>query len=664
MSLLNQKPTILHPQYRADIDGLRAVAVLSVLIFHAFPVFLPGGFIGVDIFFVISGFLICTIIFSNLNHSSFSFIDFYSRRIRRIFPALIIVLISSWLIAWFALLPEEFKSLGKHILGGAGFVSNIVLWSESGYFDTASIAKPLLHLWSLGIEEQFYLVWPLLMWFAFRERLSLLYTTIIILIGSFALNIALITSAPIATFYSPLTRVWELLFGALLAWALLPGNQGNKDTLQTLASSLSLTQKNGCALIGLACIGLSLVLTEESSAFPGWWALLPVLGATLLLLAGPGAWINRHILSSKVMVWFGLISFPLYLWHWPLLAFANIIEGRNSFGIRVSLVLVSIFLAWLTYQYVEKPLRFGKTSTEAKVKATWGLIFIMGLVAYTGYTAFIRDGIPVQRMLFRSSNPMLNEILTYKFQTGPAWQMGDCYLTEQQQASEFKDCGATLDHKKLTVFLWGDSHAAHLYPGFKKTYGDKYNLVYRAASACPPILGLEKSTRPYCKSINESTMALIKKLHPDVVVLAGNWKDNPWQDLAITINALKEIGISNIDVVGPVPTWEHNLPKQVFLYCKEVASCEIPKYMQKGLVSQVFALDELMNQFFQQRSVSYLSAIQILCKEGACLVRVGEKGNTITAWDSEHLTDVGSEYLVSNFESNRYKSNPFQASRK
>lgn len=454
-SLSNKTSTILHPHYRADIDGLRAIAVLSALIFHAFPAFLPGGFIGVDIFFVISGFLICTIIFSNLNHGSFSFIDFYSRRIRRIFPALIIVLISCWLIAWFALLPEEFKSLGKHILGGAGFVSNLVLWSESGYFDTASSAKPLLHLWSLGIEEQFYLVWPLLMWLAFRLRVSLLYVTLIILIGSFVLNIELITSAPIATFYSPLTRVWELLFGALLAWMLLPGYQGKKDTLQTLASSLSLAQKNSCALIGLACIGLSLVLIKESSAFPGWWALLPVIGATLLLLAGPSAWINRHILSSKVMVWFGLISFPLYLWHWPLLAFTNIIEGRYSFGVRACLVLLSILLAWLTYRIVEKPLRFGILFTKGKIKVVWGLLLLMGVVAYMGYAAYIRDGIPVQRMLFRSSNPMLNEILTYKFQTGSAWRMGDCYLTEQQQPSEFKDCGATIDPKKATMVLWG-----------------------------------------------------------------------------------------------------------------------------------------------------------------------------------------------------------------
>lgn len=640
----------LHPIYRADIDGLRAIAVLAVVIFHAFPESLPGGFIGVDLFFVISGFLISTIIFANLYQGSFSFIDFYSRRIRRIFPALIIVLISSWIVAWFMLLPEEFKSLGKHILGGAGFASNLVLWNESGYFDAASSAKPLLHLWSLGIEEQFYLIWPLLMWIVFRLRLSLIYTTLIVLLISFVGNVFFITPDPVATFYSPLTRMWELLFGAVLAWLLLPRHMSDKDSLHAYIKSLSLNQKNICAVTGLSCIVLSLTLITDSSAFPGYWALLPTTGAFLLLLAGPNTFVNQRILSSKVMVWFGLISFPLYLWHWPLLTFANIVDGKQSLGIRLALVCIAVLLAWFTYCLIEKPLRFGILTTRAKKKLVWALLIAMSFIAYIGYAAYIRDGIPIQRMLFRSSNLILNEIMTYKFETGPAWQMGDCYLTEHQAASDFKDCGANLDPKKSTIFLWGDSHAAHLYPGFKKIYGDQYNVVHRSASACPPILGLNKPSRPQCMAINETTLALIKKLKPEVVILAGNWRDNPWSNLTNTINALKDIRSLSINIVGPVPVWENNLPKQIFLYCKEHAPCEIPSYMQMGLIPQVFALDQDMKRLFEKPNVHYLSAIKILCKSGACLVRVGDKGNTITAWDSEHLTDIGSEYLVSHFE--------------
>lgn len=181
---------LTHPKYRPDIDGLRAIAILSVVGFHAFPDWVKGGFIGVDIFFVISGYLISTIIFDSLEHNRFSFVEFYSHRIKRIFPALLLVLISCFIFGWFTLLADEYKQLGKHIAGGAGFVSNFIFWNESGYFDNAAQTKPLLHLWSLGIEEQFYIIWPWLLWFTWKKRLNFLTITIAVAIISFGLNIA------------------------------------------------------------------------------------------------------------------------------------------------------------------------------------------------------------------------------------------------------------------------------------------------------------------------------------------------------------------------------------------------------------------------------------------------------------------------------------------
>lgn len=651
MSLKKEPALILHPRYRPDIDGLRAIAIFSVLIFHAFPEYLPGGFIGVDIFFVISGFLICTIIFENLAQNSFSFIDFYSRRIRRIFPALGIVLLSSWLLAWFTLLPEEFKSLGKHILGGAGFVSNLVLWNESGYFDADSNTKPLLHLWSLGIEEQFYLLWPIVMWVAYRFKISFILLTLGVLLFSFTLNLFLISDAPVAVFYSPITRVWELLFGSVLAWVLLPKKQKAQHRIQQFIQSLNAAQSNGCAAIGILLMLVSLAFITENSAFPGWWALLPVMGSALLILSGPHAWVNQKILSYRVMVWFGLISFPLYLWHWPLLSFTHLIDGTNSIVTRFSMVLLSILLAWLTYRFIERPFRFGRLASQpVQAKVILSLMAFMCLVAYMGYAAYVRDGIPIPRMLFRSSNLLLNEILTYKFQTGPAWRMGSCYLTEKQNAGDFGSCGANIDPAKSTVVLWGDSHAAHLYPGFEKAYINEINLVQRTASACPPILQIDKISRPFCKDINDQTLGLITKLRPQRVLLAGNWRDNSWSDLSKTIKALKAIGVANIDLVGPVPVWENNLPKQIFLFCKKNTPCEIPVRMQMGLVTKVFELDQQMAQFAIQENVNYLSPIKVLCNVQGCLIRTGEAGNTITSWDSEHLTDAGAQYLVSKFE--------------
>jgi peptidoglycan/LPS O-acetylase OafA/YrhL len=228
--------TLSHPKYRADIDGLRAVAVLVVVFFHMFPKWLKGGFVGVDIFFVISGFLISSIILSNLENGTFSFRAFYARRIKRIFPALIIILMTSFALGWLCvLLAAEFKQLGEHMAAGAGFVSNLVLWKEAGYFDNAAEAKPLLHLWSLGVEEQFYIVWPLLLWLIHRLKLNFLYVTLAILIFSFAINVGIATHDTVSAFYSPLSRFWELFLGGSLAyvtlhkpkWALRTRGQGS-----------------------------------------------------------------------------------------------------------------------------------------------------------------------------------------------------------------------------------------------------------------------------------------------------------------------------------------------------------------------------------------------------------------------------------------------------
>jgi peptidoglycan/LPS O-acetylase OafA/YrhL len=211
---------LTHPKYRPDIDGLRAIAILSVVSFHAFPLLVNGGFIGVDIFFVISGFLISTIIIGSLEGGGFSFAEFYVRRINRIFPALILVMIACLLFGWFALVAAEYKQLGKQIAGGAGFVANFLFLNESGYFDGAADTKPLLHLWSLGVEEQFYILWPVLMWFAWKKRLDLLSIALVVGVISFALNVYVVRNDPSTAFYSPQTRFWELMAGSILAYVL------------------------------------------------------------------------------------------------------------------------------------------------------------------------------------------------------------------------------------------------------------------------------------------------------------------------------------------------------------------------------------------------------------------------------------------------------------
>ena len=279
-----------HPTYRPDIDGLRAIAVLLVVGFHAFGI--QAGFIGVDIFFVISGFLISSILFSDFQNHSLSIIDFYRRRIRRIFPALLTVLLFCFGLGWFTLLADEFAALNKHIAAGLAFVSNLVLLGESGYFDSASNTKILLHLWSLGIEEQFYIFWPLLLILFCRLKLKIGALLFTLLAASFLLNVALIYSYPTATFYLPVTRVWELLIGSVLAYRSVLQNRP-----LVLWGSANLS-----AWLGFILLILANIFINDRSAFPGWWALLPTLSAALLLSAGPSTWFNQHVLSSRLLV--------------------------------------------------------------------------------------------------------------------------------------------------------------------------------------------------------------------------------------------------------------------------------------------------------------------------------------------------------------------------
>ncbi|HYR05562.1 MAG TPA: acyltransferase family protein, partial [Gallionella sp.] len=332
--------------YRSDIDGLRAIAVLAVVVFHAFPSLLLGGFAGVDIFFVISGFLISKHIWEELNAGAFSVKTFYARRVRRIFPALSVVLLACLVMGWVLLTPAEYEQLGKHVVAGAIFVSNLVLWKESGYFDNAADTKPLLHLWSLGIEEQFYIVWPLLLAFFWRYTRHFGWAFLGITGVSLAYSMMIVRHDAVADFYSPLTRFWELALGAGLAYLV-----AHKPTISAMSRTL-------VSWFGLGLVLASFVVIEKNYAFPGAWALLPTLGAACLIYAGESAWPNRQVLSLRLLVWVGLISYPLYLWHWPLLTFVRIMEsGTPSVGLRVWLVIASFALAWLTYKFLERPVR-------------------------------------------------------------------------------------------------------------------------------------------------------------------------------------------------------------------------------------------------------------------------------------------------------------------
>lgn len=437
-------------EYRPDIDGLRAIAVLSVVFYHAFPNLLTGGFAGVDVFFVISGFLISSILFQNIDRGTFSIAHFYSRRIRRIFPALVLVLSCVLFFGWFCLFPDELQQLGSHAASSAGFIQNFTLWKESGYFDNASETKPLLHIWSLGIEEQFYFLWPLLLCLAgklgkgHRKQKFFFLAIVSVLIVSFALNVNLIATDPTKTFYLPQYRFWELAVGGVLSWMLLYGP----------APRFRRWAKDALAFLGLSLLFAVFFKFNKETPFPGTAALLPVFGTAFVIFAGPDALVNRKLLSSRFLVGLGLMSYPLYLWHWPILSFGRIIYGEMpTEKFRLLAVALSIVLSWLTVKLVEKPYRFGNQSIRLKIASLCVSVFVVGvcgiLLKHTTNEMLTEDQVETERLIS-------NAIATCR-KTFPDWAINLELGTDQW---------CRMEKERNTIALVGDSHSAHLYYGF------------------------------------------------------------------------------------------------------------------------------------------------------------------------------------------------------
>jgi peptidoglycan/LPS O-acetylase OafA/YrhL len=460
------------------------------VIFHAFPALMPGGFVGVDIFFVISGFLISGIIFKGLQRDTFTFSGFYANRIKRIFPALLLVLACCFAFGWFFLFPGEFAQLGKHIFGGAGYVENFVLRREAGYFDTSSFRKPLMHLWSLGIEEQFYLTYPFLLWLTWRLRRNFLAVIVPLVLMSFVLNLFKTRSDSVASFFLPQTRFWELWAGGLLAYVGIFNQNGRISVTADLAgiaphpaeldpSPRAVTAKNIFSVLGIVLITFAIFRVDEK-AYPGWHALIPVCGASLLILGGPSAWINRRILSNRFAVFVGLISYPLYLWHWPILSFPRIISGRElTFTASAIAVTVSGVLSWATWRFVENPIRFGRRTWTK----TASLVLLSVIIAFVGYTTFRQDGF-AQR--FKNLPDELGKAQPEQ------WSTAECRKRVGTDEMEFCRGGA---RSPADVLLIGDSHAATLYRALARAYEQRsQTLMNIGAPGCVPFYDTESYT--------------------------------------------------------------------------------------------------------------------------------------------------------------------------
>lgn len=616
-------------RYRPEIDGLRTVAVVPVILFHAgFKIF-SGGYVGVDVFFVISGYLITTIILSELEEGCFSLSHFYERRARRILPALFTVMACCLPFAYVWMLPDQLEAFSKSLLAVVVFASNILFWSEEGYFASAAELKPLLHTWSLAVEEQYYLLFPLFLMVLWRfGKHTLLFAVVALTLVSLGLSEWGWRNAPSANFFLAPTRAWELFTGSICAFLLL----GREPRANNLAS-----------MAGLGLIVFAILFFDEHTPFPSVYALAPVAGTALVILFAGGGTLVARLLSTRGFVGVGLISYSAYLWHQPLFAFARLRDVHEPSAIVMgSLAILAILLAWITWWFVEQPFRkrapvFPRTRRTVFVASgAVGLVFMsIGLAGYLG------DGFK-----WRLTPEQLEIEKFAQYPTQEIYEEGRCFLRPEQDYLAYSE---TCTAKGTGAMLIGDSHAAAL----ASYLGGRKGFARLTASACPPALNFDFAKRRHCRAINDFWVGKIRENSPKYLYLHANWAAywdfSGFKDaLRVTIETLSEMG-PQIILVGAVPRFQPNLPK--ILLNRRVQPVAGTKAGAQNVVIRQVNSD--LGALALATGVLFWDPVQELCDaEDSCLavteavdgdMSIGQV--SLLVWDYGHLTLTGASEL-------------------
>lgn len=636
-----------HHDYRPDIDGLRAIAVLAVVAYHAKAWVLPGGFVGVDVFFVISGFLISGIILQRLRQGTFSIADFYARRIRRIFPALSLVLLTCLAAGWFLLLPSELADLGGDVAAGAGFVSNIRFWTQTNYFGPDVSSKPLLHLWSLGIEEQFYLMWPFALAFLWRRERRVT-PVVALIVASFAVSMYLSLTDARSAFYLPVTRLWELLLGSLLAYTTLTHGDPVRVALRLTskgkgdADAMRIANtREVFAWTGLLCIGLAFALVRTTSVFPGAWALLPTMGTALLIAAGPRAWVNRTVLSNQAMVGVGLISYPLYLWHWPAIAVIRINYPDVSYAVKIAGLLGAFVAAYLTYRVLERWVRH--TRGSAMVTALCSAQFVLLLVGLVlvWQRGFPARGDAVHRRIYAVDTH------SPEADAEPSDTLASLCMIMWNEREFVPPCYSVPPgaERQPHVMLWGDSFAAHWRPGLKRVFGDSATLSQLTSAGCAPILDYVEKERPNCAALNRFALARIAETKPDVVVLSGRWSSYPaYPQVAKTLAALKALGVPRVVLIGSSAQYHQTVPRLLLIALS--SGGRAPTRMQPTMMPLLREVDDTLRRIASSSGATFVAPLDAQCNVRGCLVALDTGAVGITTRDDGHLTAIGARQVA------------------
>ncbi|MGJ5034179.1 acyltransferase family protein [Bradyrhizobium sp. HKCCYLRH3059] len=621
--------------HREDIDWLRAIAVLSVVAFHFEAPAIFGGFVGVDIFFVISGYLITGIIAAEIAAGRFSFVQFYERRVRRLLPALYAMVAFAALPASQDMLGSERAEFFRSAAAVVTFTSNIFFWQQSGYFDHAAVEKPLLHAWSLAVEEQFYLVLPIVVWavllIARGRRLALTFTLALLAAGSFALGLLLMRGGASASafFLSP-PRAWEFLLGSLVAISGLPAPRPG-------------LARRGARALSLLLMAVPILALRPGPGFPGVDALAPCLGAALFLWSGAGvANVPRSPLSPLgVAAFFGRISYSLYLWHWPLFAFARFAKPGLALdgGERVALFALTVAVATLSWRFIEQPFRHRKLA--ATPRAAFGLAALASLLLLAGSgVGLLRAG------AVSDADRAAQRLDAYNaYDMKPVYRYGTCFTTPDGRVPE--DCLRPVPGK-TNLLLWGDSFAAHYYHGLKAELDpDTVNIMQASQPTCMPTFNAETQGVAACRALAAQMRDYFAAHRPDLVVMSADWLEDARsprfagmvRDLRSTLSRLSDAGIPVV-LLGPSVQFRARLPSMLARATLRGMAPDPVAFVR----SDIFALDSAMQSGLPSgEGFSYVSILSAVCESGRCPLTVGD---VPLSFDHAHLTAEGSQLVM------------------
>jgi peptidoglycan/LPS O-acetylase OafA/YrhL len=619
-----------HPAYRRDIDGLRALAVIPVVIYHMGYRWLSGGFVGVDIFFVISGYLISSIILGEVAAGNFSLARFYVRRIRRIVPALVVMIAGVFLLGYLALFPGEYKALADSALAATLSVSNIYFLHNTGYFTVHAGNEPLIHTWSLAVEEQFYVVFPLVVMLVHRFARRILTHTILLLgLASFAWSAYGVYADPEATFYLAHSRAWELLLGTIIA-------------IQPMTLAVPSLIRNVMALAGLAMIAIAVTCFDGQMPFPGVNALLPCVGAALIIAAGQsGTTLVGELLSLRPVVFIGLISYSLYLWHWPMIFFqytdslssGAFLPGSARLGLRPTAGLYGLVLSVLSWKFIEQPFRRARRGTPNTHVFAGGLLGL-GATAALALLVMTTNGLPAR------FTPDAQRYAAYLDSGEAHLRGGQCFILDPYKFKDFdqQTCLTPVSGKQNDLLI-GDSHAAHLWYGLSTELPSDIHVLQATGAGCPPQPDHRDDVWQQCNLLMHFVFdTYLPTHHIDRLLLQARWNAKDLPGLEATLAWAKRHAIP-VTLFGPMLEYDIALPR---IYAISAQTGK-PAEPDKKLVNNR-GLDKIMRSMAATHGVDYVSFWDALCDRDDC--RAFSTHNPPLEFDSNHLTKEGSQLVI------------------